>query len=346
MMRWYLQHKRELPWRATRDPYKIWLSEIILQQTRVAQGLPYYIKFVAQYPTVKDLAEADEEDVLRLWQGLGYYSRARNLHHCAKFVSNALGGKFPNTYDQLITLKGVGSYTAAAIASIAFGQAVPTIDGNVFRVLSRILGIEVNIADQKNRGVFFDSAKELMGDNNPEVFNQAIMEYGALQCVPRNPKCQDCVISDNCYAFANNKQDSLPINNKRIKIRNRYFNYVVFSSENDMLVRKRSAGDIWEGLYDFYNLEVEQLMSEEDLVSAFSIQIADKITITSVSRDYKHILTHQRINARFYTIEINDLNFVETIRRDLGLQLVSKNSLEGMPKPRLIDRFLADEKIT
>ncbi len=346
LMHWYLQYKRELPWRYTHDPYKIWLSEIILQQTRVNQGLPYYMKFLAQYPTVKDLADADEEDVLRLWQGLGYYTRARNLHHCAKYITNDLAGIFPNTYEQLIKLKGVGCYTAAAIASIAFGEAVPTIDGNAFRVLSRILGIELNIADQKNKKVFFERAKKLMGKNDPEIFNQAMMEYGAILCLPRNPKCQDCVINVNCYAFINDKQDSLPVNIKRIKVRKRYFNYLVFSSQNDVLIHKRSARDIWQDLYDFYNLEAGQLLSEEDLMAALSTQIVNKITMTSVSKDYRHILTHQQINARFYTMEINDLNFVGTIKSNFDLQLVPKNSLEDMPKPRLIDRFLADEKIT
>ncbi len=346
LMTWYLHNKRELPWRQTNDPYKIWLSEIILQQTRVNQGLPYYLRFVEKYPTIQALANANEEEVLRLWQGLGYYSRARNLHQCAKFVSTNLKGKFPETFSELMKLKGVGPYTAAAIASIAFGEAVPTIDGNVYRVLSRILGIDLNIADQKSRKVFFNKAKELMADNEPGFFNQAIMEYGALFCLPKKPKCEQCTISKSCHAYEFNQQDSLPVNNRKIKISNRHFNYVVFCTEDKILVNKRNPGDIWESLYDFYNVESDRFLSEEELMFELPTQFNNKCTVISVSKDYKHILTHQRINARFYIIEINDRNFAKTVGKKLGLQLISQQSLERVPKPRLIEGFLADEKFT
>ncbi len=345
LIRWYLLHKRDLPWRGTHDPYKIWLSEIILQQTRVDQGLPYYIKFVERYPTVEALAFAPQEEVLRLWQGLGYYSRARNLHQCAKFITDCLNGKFPKLYSQLIKLKGIGPYTAAAIASIAFGEKVPVIDGNVFRVFSRILGIKLNIAESGSRKVFFDGAKELMQGQDPEIFNQAIMEFGALCCLPKKPKCEECVVQSSCYAFAHNQQKSLPLKEKQVKVRDRYFNYLVFYAGNKVLAHKRISGDIWEGLYDFYNIETTRLLAAKSILAKLPTQISKKITLISVSPDYKHILTHQRIYARFFTIEINDLNFAELVIKNFSLQSFSRHSLQGIPKPRLIDRFLVDEKI-
>ena len=345
IINWYQVNQRQLPWRETKDPYKIWLSEIILQQTRVDQGMPYYLNFVAHFPNVKDLAAASEQDVLMLWQGLGYYSRARNLHQCAQKIVDEYAGVFPKTYSELIKLKGIGPYTAAAVASIAFGEKVPVIDGNVFRVLSRLLGIENNIAISSTRAIFHTHAEQLMHGQEPEIFNQAIMEFGALCCIPKKPLCQECVVQDSCYAFEYEKQADLPLNVKKLKIRDRNFNYVVFITPIGLLLRERIAGDIWQGLHDFFNIEVDHLMTEDEVVTNLFTNKSNEVTVSSVSRDYKHILTHQRIYARFFTIEINDLNFTKSLVNQYGLKFCSREDLGKLPKPILINKFLVDEKI-
>ena len=255
LISWYQDNQRDLPWRHTRDPYKIWLSEVILQQTRVSQGLPYYQSFVAHFPEVFDLANATEQQVLRLWQGLGYYSRGRNLLKCARMVVEELDGKFPNNYMQLLELPGIGEYTAAAIASIAFKEAVPVVDGNVFRVVSRVLGISDDIAVASSRKVFFNYSKQLMMDAPPDLYNQAVMEFGALHCTPKQPKCDSCPLSLTCYAFQNSRQHQFPVKSKKVKVRNRDFYYLVIKSGASYLLNKRASGDIWQGLYDFYLIE-------------------------------------------------------------------------------------------
>ena len=341
---WYQINRRELPWRETNDPYKIWLSEIILQQTRVDQGLPYYLKFIDRFETVHQLASATQDEVLRLWQGLGYYSRARNLHQCAKIVSEEMGGQFPTTYNELLKLKGIGSYTAAAIASIAFGVRVPVIDGNVFRVLSRVFGIENNIAESRNRKIFFETATELMPEKNPELFNQAVMEFGALHCTPKKPSCEDCPLATMCYAFEHQKQGQLPVNNKKIYLRRRNFNYLVFILDDSLLFKKRLKGDIWEGLYDFYLDEEDSFSSESDLMKRISASFNINLEIDSLSHTYDHILTHQRIKARFFRIVVNDRNFATELKERPNFQLMKPDQIDKIPKPRLIESYLADEK--
>lgn len=256
LIQWYLQNKRDLPWRNTVNPYHIWLSEIMLQQTRVAQGLPYFLSFTSSFPTVLDLANADEEQVLKLWQGLGYYSRARNLHNTAKLVAFERGGVFPDNYKELLQLKGVGEYTAAAIASFSYNEVVPVVDGNVFRVLSRYFDIETDIASSGAKKEFTELASELIPHDNPALFNQAIMEFGALQCVPKNPDCGTCVLNSGCLALQKNKVNELPVKLKKTKVRNRYFNYLVFSDDNqNHIVRKRTEKGIWHNLYEFPLIE-------------------------------------------------------------------------------------------
>jgi len=258
LTRWYLKNKRDLPWRNTQNPYFIWLSEIMLQQTRVAQGMPYFFAFTNAFPTVFDLANASEEQVLKLWQGLGYYSRARNLHKTAQFVATELDGKFPDTYKELIKLKGVGEYTAAAIASFSFDENVPVVDGNVFRVLSRYFDIETDILSSGAKKEFTALAYELMSKDNPALFNQAIMEFGALQCVPKNPNCEVCPLNNGCLALQKNKVDQLPVKSKKTKVKNRFFNYVVFLDENqNTIIQKRSDKGIWHNLYEFPLIETE-----------------------------------------------------------------------------------------
>ena len=259
LIKWYLQKKRDLPWRNTINPYLIWLSEIMLQQTRVAQGMPYFLSFTTAFPTVFDLAKANEEQVLKLWQGLGYYSRARNLHKTAQFVANELDGIFPDNYKDLLQLKGVGEYTAAAIASFSYNEVIPVVDGNVFRVLSRIFDIETDIAQASAKKEFAALAFELMPKDSPAIFNQAIMEFGALQCVPKSPNCSICVFNESCAALQKKKVDQLPIKSKKLKVRNRYFNYIVASDENEnTIIQKRTSKGIWHNLYEFPLLETEK----------------------------------------------------------------------------------------
>ena len=249
LINWYLQNKRDLPWRKTTDPYQIWLSEIMLQQTRVAQGTPYFLSFTTAFPTVFDLAKANEEQVLKLWQGLGYYSRARNLHKTAQYVANELSGEFPDNYKDLLKLKGVGEYTAAAIASFSYNEPVPVVDGNVFRVLSRYFDMETDIAVASAKKEFAALAFELMPKDKPAIFNQAIMEFGALQCVPKNPNCNVCVFNTSCAALQKKKVDQLPVKSKKLKVRNRFFNYLVVSDDNEnTIIQKRTAKGIWHNL--------------------------------------------------------------------------------------------------
>jgi len=252
---WYQDNHRKLHWRETVDPYKIWLSEVILQQTRVAQGLPYYERFIISFPTVFDLAVAPSQKVLRLWQGLGYYSRARNLHRCAKQVVEKFNGHFPNSFNELTKLPGVGDYTAAAIASIAFREPVAVVDGNVYRVLARVFGIEKDIASGEGKKYFFSLANKLIDKTRPDLFNQALMEFGALHCLPKNPKCGECIFSKSCNANQRNLQAVLPVKSKKLKIKTRYFYYFILINKNKVLLKRRTEKDIWQGLNDFYLIE-------------------------------------------------------------------------------------------
>ncbi|MEQ8243565.1 A/G-specific adenine glycosylase [Fulvivirga sp.] len=337
---WYSRNRRDLPWRQTRNPYHIWLSEIILQQTRVNQGLPYYLKFVSEYPTVKNLANADERDVLRVWQGLGYYSRARNLHKCAKIISENHGGNFPKTFNDLLKLPGIGNYTAAAIASIAFGEKVAVVDGNVYRVLSRVYGIDSDISSGKGQRVFQEKANELISDKHPDEFNQALMEFGALQCVPKSPDCTACPFHANCFARQNDLQARLPVKIKKVKVRKRYFNYIAFEMDGKLALKERSGNDIWRGLYDFHLIETEQTQHWEELLDADIIGvIKEGIRSVDESEEYKHILTHQRIFARFYTIRLH--KSIDTrILNDWGLAFYTLDQVLELPKPVLVSTYL------
>ena len=258
LVEWYNDHHRTLPWRNTQDAYKIWLSEIILQQTRVAQGLPYYKKFILHYPNINSLAEAKEKEVLRLWQGLGYYTRARNLVKCAREVVKNYAGKFPGTFQELKKLPGIGDYTAAAIASFAFEEPVAVVDGNVYRVLSRIFGIDKNIASTEGKKFFFALANELIPVDQPGTYNQSVMEFGALHCLPLNPNCDDCIFKKNCVALKQEKIDILPVKIRRQKKTNRYFNYFLIRIGDKILMNERTGKDIWKGLLDFPLLETKR----------------------------------------------------------------------------------------
>ncbi len=340
IIKWYEYHKRDLPWRHTKDPYKIWLSEIILQQTRVVQGLPYYEKFVAAYPSVFDLAKASETEVLRLWQGLGYYSRARNLHACAKMVVEDYEGRFPDTYEELLKLKGIGVYTAAAIASFAFDKPNAVVDGNVYRVLSRVFGIKDDIASSQGPKVFQKKANELIPSDRPADFNQGIMEFGAMQCSPATPACGLCPVSLECYAYNNNEQLKLPVKTKKVKVRERHFNYIVLKVADSYYVKERGPKDVWQGLYDFYLIETPKEAASEDLLDQLPESVKTEAVIEDESQVFKHILTHQRIFAKFYLIELQSES---SVPEKEGLRACTVDELKALPKPILIQKYLERE---
>jgi len=337
---WYEDNKRNLPWRETRDPFKIWLSEIILQQTRIAQGLPYYLKFVENFPDVKSLARASEDKVLRLWQGLGYYTRARNLHACAKKIETELHGQFPDTFNELKKLPGVGDYTAAAIASFAYREPVAVVDGNVFRVLARIFGIDKDIASNEGKKYFTLKANELIPDDRPDTFNQAVMEFGALHCTPQNPKCDSCPFNKDCVACLHDLQSVLPVKTSKLKIKKRYFYYVVINSKGKLFMHKRAPGDIWSGLYDFMLIETTRpvnlgLLSKQD-------KRLSKLTVKSFSGAYKHVLSHQQLITRFVEVTAKSDAVLKAVIKREGLKAYTKDQIENLPKPILLNRFLKE----
>lgn len=334
LLHWYLQNKRDLPWRNTSHPYPIWLSEIMLQQTRVAQGLPYFLSFMDAFPTVFDLAKADEEQVLKLWQGLGYYSRARNMHKTAQIIAFDLNGNFPNNYNDLLKLKGIGEYTAAAIASFAFNEVVPVVDGNVYRVLSRYFDVETDIASSSARKEFTALAKELIPNDNPALFNQAIMEFGALQCVPKNPNCEICIFNSSCAALQKKKVAELPVKLKKTKVTNKYFNYLVFLDEsNTTIINKRTEKGIWHNLYEFPIIETENEM-DFDVLSKLVHENYSNLEIRDISiyneNQIIHKLSHQKLHINFYKVEVS-----KKLMNGIDLK-----SLRNYPFPIVIYNFI------
>ena len=296
---WYKCHKRVLPWRETVNPYYIWLSEIILQQTRVEQGRAYYERFVSAFPTVQDLSDASEEQVMLLWQGLGYYSRARNLHKAAKQI--AALGSFPSDYKSILSLPGVGPYTAAAIASFAFGLPYAVVDGNVFRVLSRYFCVETPIDSTEGKKVFRVLADEMLDKKHPSLYNQAIMDFGAVVCKPTGTECSICPLSDTCLAFANKSVQQLPVRAKKMKQKNRWFSYIyMLNDKGEVLIRKREGNDIWKGLYEFPLIESSEELPMASLQQRFPVG-----NWTLLQRGFVHQLTHQRLIVNFYKLELN-----------------------------------------
>ncbi|MFV5687761.1 A/G-specific adenine glycosylase [Flavobacterium sp. ZT3R25] len=335
LIQWYLRNKRDLPWRNTNNPYPIWLSEIMLQQTRVAQGMPYFLSFTTVFPTVFDLAKADEEQVLKLWQGLGYYSRARNLHKTAQHVADELSGVFPGTYKDLLKLKGIGEYTAAAIASFSYNEVVPVVDGNVFRVLSRYFDIETDIAAASAKKEFAALAFELMPKDNPAIFNQAIMEFGALQCVPKSPNCGICVFNESCAALQKNKVDRLPVKSKKLKVRNRFFNYLVVNDEQgNTVIQKRTDKGIWHNLYEFPLIETEKVEDFDCITERIQKEFFTNNGIISImecnEKSIIHKLSHQHLHIKFWKVNIKG-----TIEN--GIDVVT---LRTFPFPIVIHNFI------
>ena len=337
LIKWYLKNKRDLPWRKTQNPYLIWLSEIMLQQTRVAQGLPYYKAFILAFPTVFDLANASEEQVLKLWQGLGYYSRARNMHKTAQMVANDFKGLFPDNNNDLLKLKGIGEYTAAAIASFSFGEKIPVVDGNVFRVLSRVFNIETDISNASAKKEFQALALELMNNENPALFNQAIMEFGALQCVPKNPSCENCIFNTSCLALKNNKVNVLPFKSKKTKVVNRYLIYLIFEDEqNKTIIQKRTEKGIWHNLYEFPLIETTNDISLEELIEMVQQTpiIENNIYRVQSLQDLpiKHKLSHQNLSIQFWKVHVkgylaNGLSFSEV--KKLPFPIIIYNFIEN-----------------
>ena len=340
LINWYAESRRDLPWRHNPTPYQVWLSEVILQQTRVIQGMDYYLRFIERWPDVDSLAQASEEEVLKMWQGLGYYSRARNLHKCAKQVVEQYDGKFPADFEQLKKLKGIGEYTAAAIASIAFNLPHAVVDGNVYRVLSRLFDIETPININEGQTLFAQLANELLNREQPSLHNQAMMEFGALHCTPKNPNCLHCPLQAQCLAFANMTVMQRPVKLPKVKVLTRYFNYLVIRTEDKIYIHKRDDNDIWKNLYDFPCIETEEMTSAEDILQSetFLQLIENKsFVVRKVSQLYKHQLTHRTIMARFIEIKLDEeLLQIET--KDLFL--TPESDLGNYPIPRLIDLYL------
>jgi len=345
LLSWYNANKRSLPWRTTRDPYRVWLSEIIMQQTRIEQGLPYYEKFVQAWPCVEDLAAADEQEVLKCWQGLGYYSRARNLHETAGQIVKLYDGRFPGTYESLKSLKGVGDYTAAAIASIVFDLPTPVVDGNVIRFLTRVYGITAPVDIQATKNQILGIALQNIDHRHPGDFNQAMMEFGALVCTPANPGCRDCIFSSDCQALARGLVGSIPARSPKLPVRQRFMHYLVltFTKGNKLYIylNKRTGNDIWKNLYDFPQMEAPAgtaagtPLNEAVLRRSF---ILDHAEFEGSSSPYTHILTHQKIQARFYRFHSGN-------KIELPYLAVPLNELTSYPIPRLIERYLIESAI-
>ncbi len=336
LLRWYHDNKRDLPWRNTTDAYTIWLSEIILQQTRVEQGMPYFYRFLEQYPDVKSFAAAEEGDILKLWQGLGYYSRGRNMLKTARIIGEQYDGVFPRSYDQLIKLKGIGEYTAAAIASFSANEAKAVVDGNVYRVLARYFGISEPINSPQGKNIFQDTANDLLNRKNPGLHNQAIMEFGAMLCKPKNPDCAICPVRGGCYAFLHDAVPALPVKLIKLKIRERFFNYFLITDGDNLLMNRRNDKDIWANMYDLPLIETASMLSPGDLLSLPEMKeyFGSDIKIDEIFETRKHILTHQRLYVRFIKLQGPPVKLMP------GWQYHSAEMLQKLALPKVIFIFL------
>lgn len=340
LINWYEENHRDLPWRNNPSPYEVWISEVILQQTRVNQGMDYYLHFTKKWPTVNDLAQASEEEVLKMWQGLGYYSRARNLHHCAKQVVEQYKGEFPSDFEKLKQLKGIGNYTAAAIASIAYNLPHAVVDGNVYRVLARLFDINTPININEGQKLFAQLADELLNRNQPGLHNQALMEFGALHCTPKNPNCLLCPLQAQCLAFAHQTVMLRPVKLAKTKISTRYFNYLILRINDGLYLHKRSDNDIWKNLYDFPCIESQKPMTVEEVIASEAfLQLIENnpFTIIKSSPIFTHKLTHRTILAHFIEIKL-EKELLQIQTNDLFL--ARETELGSFPIPRLIDLYL------
>jgi A/G-specific adenine glycosylase len=330
---------REMPWKGEKDPYLVWLSEIILQQTRVEQGLPYFLRFKEQYPTARQLADAPEDDVMRLWQGLGYYSRARNLHSTAKHIAYELNGVFPSTYHDIKLLKGIGPYTAAAIASFVFGERQAVVDGNVIRVLARIYGIDTAFDTTDGKREFAHLAQKLISIDHPGEYNQAIMDFGAQICVPANPKCEACAFAAHCMAYSVNRQDELPVRSKRLVKKERFFYYLVLKNEREIIITKRSGNDIWRGLYELPMIASDKPI--RNVKKAIEDLLGKKMNVSSYSKSYTQQLTHQTIQSVFIFVETADIQDIQI----KGAMCVALKKLPTFAFPKVVHLFLTENTL-
>jgi A/G-specific adenine glycosylase len=336
LIQWYQTNKRDLPWRSTSDAYVIWLSEIILQQTRVEQGLPYFYRFLEKYPDVTSFAAAKEDDILKLWQGLGYYSRGRNMLKTAHMVQELYNGKFPETYEHLIKLKGIGQYTAAAVASFSANEARAVVDGNVYRVIARYFGIDEPINSTTGQKTFQQMANDLLDKQHPGLHNQAMMEFGATLCKPKNPDCGICPVREGCYAYANNTIAVLPVKLNKLKIRERFFNYFLITDGDNLLVNKRSDKDIWANMHDLPLIETSSMLDVNELLALSQVKefFGNNIAIDNISPIKKHVLTHQRLYVRL--IKLNGLPM--KLKEDWFF--IPVDEMKKLAIPRIVFLFL------
>lgn len=341
LMQWHqTENRRVMPWKGEKDPYKIWLSEVILQQTRVEQGLSYYERFIDTYPTIRDLAMAPDDEVFKLWEGLGYYSRCRNLLKTARYIAYELNGAFPATYPSILTLKGIGPYTAAAIASFAFDLPYAVVDGNVIRVLSRYFGIDAAVDLPETKKQLASLAQDLLDPARPAAYNQAIMDFGATVCKPRQPICASCPLRASCQALKNNTVDQLPLKSRKLVRTRRYFHYLIFEFQDQVYVRKRSGKDIWQGLFEFYLLEKKELMTSEDILSSAEVKriMGKRHMLIRSSSNMKQQLTHQDIIGTFLHIRLH------TPPKGLEeMTAVHISQVRKLAFPRLIVSFLHEK---
>jgi A/G-specific adenine glycosylase len=346
---WAAQNPRPMPWKDERDPYKIWLSEILLQQTRVEQGLPYYLRFVAQYPTVRDLADAPEDELMKQWEGLGYYARARNLHAAAKHVAYELNSLFPDTYEEIRKLKGVGDYTAAAVASFGFGLPHAVLDGNVYRVLARFFGIETPTDTPAAKREFAARAQELLDPDRPAAFNQAMMDFGAMCCTPQQPRCAACPLRSACRAFELGKVGDLPLKSKTLTKKERFFIYAVFNCAGEVFVRKRTGKDIWQGLWEFPMVEQAGLAPSQDWAhlaqSFFPPPPPEGLMLRNVSSPFRQMLTHQLVTAIFCEFDVPDQSFPTVIPQE-WLRMPRQSLKKNIAFPRIVERYLQTNALT
>lgn len=342
LMQWNtLQNTRQMPWKGEKNPYYIWLSEIILQQTRVEQGLPYYNNFKKSYPNINKLAQAPEDEVMKLWQGLGYYSRARNLHSTAKFIANELQGEFPQQYADIVKLKGVGPYTAAAIASFAFNEKRAVVDGNVIRVLARVFGIATPYDTTLGKKQFALLADELIDAQQPGIYNQAIMDYGATVCTPQNPLCHQCVFTKICVAYNKNLIAELPAAEKKIKIKERYFTYLLIRNKNEVIIEKRTGNDIWKNLYQLPLIETTTPLKTNIHKAISAFLGTNQFSIANYSDEMVQMLTHRKIHFRF--IEIEGIN-PKSLKSD-NFVCIKVKDLVQYAFPKTIHLFLAQNSL-
>lgn len=334
ILSYFDKNKRDLPWRDTNDPFRIWLSEIILQQTRVDQGMKFYNNFIQEFDTIFDLAKANEQKVLKLWQGLGYYSRARNLHFTAQYIATELNGVFPSSFIELKKLKGVGDYTAAAVASIVYKEAVPAVDGNMFRVFARYFNIEDDISSPKTKKIFWDLGLEIIDQKRPGDFNQAVMDLGATICTPKLPKCDICPLNESCEALRLNKVLELPIKLKKTKVSNRFLHFIIIENEDKIALSKRIGNDVWKNLYTFPKIETETDLLDKGWVLEEGLE--NKLSFIS---EEKHILSHQNLFIKYWKLNVS-LKDINHFIQDVDFEMIALNDLDQYPLPKPIEKFI------